>query len=83
MPRPPASYQAVIPMAFSPATNLRTFAIHCSVSGSGIFAATKATPPAPRTTPVGVPPASFSILPPRGSGVAASIPAALSAALLR
>src|SRR2546429_244554 len=45
MPRPPASYQAVIPMAFSPATNLRTFAIHCSVSGSGIFAATKATPP--------------------------------------
>jgi len=38
--------------------------------GQRIFAATKATPPAPRTTPVGAPFASFSIVPPRGSGVA-------------
>ena len=47
---------------------------------SGILAATKATPPAPRTTPVGLPLASFSIVPFGGLGVVASILAALSAA---
>ena len=47
-----------------------------SWSSSGILAATKATPPAPSTRPVGLPLASFSILPPCGSGVLPSILAA-------
>src|SRR6185369_15564677 len=59
------------------ADELAGVASQASLVSWGMRAATKATPPAPRTSPLGLPLASLSIVPPCGLGVEVSILAAV------